>query len=226
MPPTPDVDPSLNCDPFLQDCPEGEKCVLYSSVGGGFDGNKCVPVLGEQATGEPCTYSGSEESTDDCDATGFCWNVTEVDGQLVGVCHAFCEGTPDTPECPEGTNCSMNGSGGPALCVSLCDPVAQDCDPPTACHWDAGDFTCVIPIADYQPGEPCGYINDCAQGSDCIAADALPECYGAACCTPWCALGQGDAQCAAVPGTACVPFFEDGKAPPGYEHVGVCILPP
>jgi hypothetical protein len=47
------------CDPFLQDCPEGEKCVSYASSGGSWDANKCVPVLGDGAAGEPCSYGGT-----------------------------------------------------------------------------------------------------------------------------------------------------------------------
>ncbi len=36
------------CDPWQQDCPEGNKCVSYQGE------YKCVPVLGDQAPGEPC----------------------------------------------------------------------------------------------------------------------------------------------------------------------------
>src|SRR5690242_9848822 len=42
------------CDSFLQDCAEGEKCVPWSPSGGAWDASKCVPVLGDQAMGEPC----------------------------------------------------------------------------------------------------------------------------------------------------------------------------
>ena len=56
------------------------------------------------------------------------------------------------------------------------------------------------------------------------SADNLPDCDGPSCCTAFCDLMLGDAQCAALEGTVCVPFFEENMAPPGYENVGVCVL--
>ncbi len=215
------------CDPFMQNCPEGEKCVPYSSTGSEqFDAHKCVPVLGEQPAGEPCTYAGTAESTDDCDATGVCWNVHDVDGELVGTCYTFCMGTVDTPECPEGTVCPISGSGSLDLCVDTCDPIAQDCDDEgTACYyWATGSFVCIPPLTDLPPGATCGFINDCTAAL-CVTAEVLPTCDGSSCCASWCDVDLGDDQCAAVPGTACVVFFEQGMAPSGYDHVGVCIVP-
>lgn len=224
LPPGSDLPPS--CDPFMQDCPEGEKCVPYDPAGNDWDRNKCVPVMGEQATGEPCTYSGIQESTDDCDATGFCWNAVEIDGELIGTCHAFCTGTADDPVCPEGSGCPAHGDGSVVLCIPHCDPVAQACaEEGTACYYDAGDFYCIPPADNLPPGAPCGYVNDCAGGSLCVNPESLPTCEGSACCTLFCQLDLGDAQCAAVPGTGCLPFFEDGAAPPELEHVGICIVP-
>jgi hypothetical protein len=59
----------------------------------------------------------------------------------------------------------------------------------------------------------------------CIDASVMPDCAGASCCTAYCDLELGDAQCDALPGTVCVSFFEDGAAPPESQQVGVCILP-
>jgi hypothetical protein len=58
-----------------------------------------------------------------------------------------------------------------------------------------------------------------------VAGETLPACPAMSCCTAFCELGLGDAQCDAVPGTSCIPFFELGAAPPGYEELGVCLLP-
>src|SRR5262245_29604034 len=41
------------CDPWAQDCPEGEKCVAYGSTGGNWDANKCVLVTGDGQQGDP-----------------------------------------------------------------------------------------------------------------------------------------------------------------------------
>jgi hypothetical protein len=211
------------CDSFAQDCPDGEKCVPYSSSGGTWDALKCVPVLGTQAAGEPCTYAGTVESTDDCDATSFCLDINQEE---MGTCLPFCSGTADMPECPPSSSCSISGAGVVNLCIPSCDPILQDCNGGLACYWANTDFSCIFTTSDIPPGEPCGFINDCVAGTSCMTADVLPSCVGAACCTPWCQLGAGDQVCDAVPGTSCVPFFEQDMAPPGYEHVGVCLVPP
>jgi hypothetical protein len=212
------------CDTFAQDCPEGEKCVPYASSGDVWDDSKCVPVLGDQAMGEPCTYDGAAEGTDDCDATSLCWGVDENDQ---GTCHAFCMGTPDTPECPPMTECSVSGSGVINLCLPNCDPLLQDCNEGAGCYWANVTFNCIFTVREGIPiGEPCGYINDCVPGSMCVDGSVLPDCAGSACCTSFCDVTLGDAQCDVLPGTVCVAFFEEGLAPEGYEDVGVCALSP
>ena len=217
--------PNESCYPFAQDCPEGDKCVPYSTYGGNWDNNKCVPVMGEQATGEPCHYGGTTDATDDCDATSFCWDVLEVDGELIGTCHAFCTGTPDAPSCPDGSQCRISGDSTIAVCIPNCDPLVQDCNPGTACYWANDAFSCITTSQDLPTGSPCGFINDCAAGHICVDAGALPDCMGAACCTPFCNLELGPGECDVLPGTECVPFWHPDMAEPGYEYVGVCVLP-
>jgi hypothetical protein len=221
-----DVWEATECDSFMQDCPDGEKCVPYGSTGGNWDALKCVPVTGDNAPGEPCTYGGVVEATDDCDATSHCWDVHDINGEAIGVCTPFCTGTADMPECPPGSQCLISGSGVINLCISTCDPFLQDCGEGLACFWANNGFNCIFTTQDIPSGEPCGYINDCAKGNICVTAETLPSCAGAACCSPWCQLGQGDLPCEVIPESTCVPFFEQGMAPPGYENVGVCLLPP
>jgi hypothetical protein len=109
---------------------------------------------------------------------------------------------------------------------NTCDPILQDCDQGLACyfHLDENLFMCTPTTTDIPPGEPCGYINDCVGGTICISAGLLPNCVGAYCCSPFCQLGAGDLPCEELPGTTCVPFFEQGMEPPGYDHVGACQL--
>jgi hypothetical protein len=224
----PNLDDMLleDCDPFAQDCPDGEKCVPYSSSGGStWDANKCVPVMGDQALGEPCVYGGAAEGTDDCDATSMCWNLMDVDGELVGECAPFCLGSVVEPECPEGMYCPIAGDGVLNVCIPKCDPVAQDCDDDFACYWVGQEFACVDSLANLPVGEPCEFLNDCAPGLMCVSVDYLPACTEASCCAAFCDIALGDMQCEAVPGTSCVSFFEVGRAPPEYEHVGVCVVP-
>jgi hypothetical protein len=213
------------CDMFGQDCPDGEKCVPYATDGGNvWDSFKCVPVQGDQATGEPCTYDGPVESTDDCDATAWCLD-SDSDGE--GLCHAFCGGTPDEPECLPDSGCAVSGGGTITICMPQCHPLEQDCPEGEGCYWfPFGAFLCGITLDDIPTGEPCGYADDCQPGNFCAYATVLPDCDGESCCTNFCDLWLGNSQCAAVPGTECVSFFERGVGfgyP--YENLGVCVLP-
>ena len=209
------------CDPWTQDCPEGEKCVAYGSTGGNWDANKCVTIMGDGQPGDPCVYNGTTESTDDCGAESWCWNVNE---EGMGTCTPFCTGTPDDPICDQGFGCSIANNGSITLCLLQCDPLLQDC--PTdgnSCFYDfSGNFVCAFETQNLAEGETCGFINDCAGGNICLAADVLPSCAGASCCSAFCDLA--DPTCA-IMGTECSDFFEPGTAPPGYEDVGVCIIP-
>jgi hypothetical protein len=93
--------------------------------------------------------------------------------------------------------------------------------------WVDSSFSCIFMDQNIPAGQPCGFINDCAKGLSCLPAAVLPGCEGSACCSGFCDLELGDGPCEALlPGTACSPFFEENAAPPGYEQVGVCILPP
>jgi hypothetical protein len=208
------------CDPWTQDCPEGEKCVAYASAGGTWDSNKCVQVTGSGTEGEPCMYAGAVESTDDCNADTWCWNVN-MDG--VGTCTPFCEGTPDDPLCDPGNGCSIANNGSINLCLQQCDPLLQDCEGENICFYDfSGNFVCAFGVGDIPANESCGFINDCAAGNVCLGAETLPACNGASCCVAFCDLSDPTCE---TGGTECTAFFEEGTAPPGYESVGVCIIP-
>ena len=217
-----------SCDPWAQDCPEGEKCVPTTGNGGTWDTTQCVPVLGDQAPGEPCISDGYDVATDDCDASGTCWYLDPIEGEdtYSGTCLAQCTGTPDAPMCPEASQCSLSGDGSLILCIPSCNPLLQDCaQMDHGCYWSGADFVCAPNAEPIPAGGACGYINDCAPSLICIDALNLPACEGPSCCTSFCELGMGDAPCeAAFPGTSCVPFWEEQEAPAGYEDVGLCIV--
>jgi hypothetical protein len=220
--PTIDIPGVSECDPFLQDCPEGEKCVPYAAAGGVWDANKCVEVTGSNSAGDTCTYAGIVDASDDCDENTHCWDVMDVDGMNVGVCTPFCTGTPDDPICAPGTSCLIANDGSINLCITTCDPLLQDCGAGLACFWANNDFNCIFTTQDIPLDEACGYINDCQAGLICMDATLLPACNGSACCAAYCDLT--DPSCSTM-GTECTPFFEEGMAPPEYVDVGVCILP-
>jgi hypothetical protein len=203
------------CDPWLQDCPEGEKCVPYASEGGSWEGNKCVPIMGDQPPGEPCTYGGVVEATDDCDASSACWNDT---------CHAFCTGTPMDPECPVGSTCVLTSNPVLTFCFFDCNPLTQNCAPENGCYWTGEKFDCVPSSEDLPAGESCEFTNACEIGTICVTAEIIPGCDGVGCCSPFCNLGLGGPECDVLPGTSCAPFFEN-MAPPNYEQVGICVMP-
>lgn len=224
--PQPDQWPTESCSLFEQDCPEGEKCVPYSLDGfPGWNAHKCVPILGDQPPGEPCTWGGYTDATDDCDATSMCWFTEDIEGALIGECVAFCVGTLDVPLCSDpGQVCTLDAEGDLALCLPNCDPVIQDCDQGEGCYFSGAAFICVPTTQQIPTGEVCNFLNDCAPGNLCVDGSDLPSCADTACCTQVCDLTD-DATCLDQPGTACVPFFEQGLAPAGLEHVGVCVVP-
>jgi hypothetical protein len=218
--PDEDIGGASSCDPWAQDCPETEKCVAYASAGGTWDANKCVPVNGDGQAGDPCMYAGAVESTDDCGIESWCWDVS---AEGVGTCTPFCMGSPDNPQCEPGTACSIANNGSINLCLLGCNPLLQDCPVDgTSCFWDGGNFVCANATQDIPAGEPCGFINDCVGGTICLAPEAFPSCNGASCCGEFCDLA--DPTCT-IGGTECTAFFEEGTAPPGYEDVGVCVVP-
>jgi hypothetical protein len=207
-----------SCDPWAQDCPEGEKCAAWA-MSDTWDSNKCVPVMGDGVEGDECTYDGAVAGTDTCSVGHMCY-YTNAEG--IGTCIPQCTGSPDDGQCPDGFNCSISNNGSLILCVYDCNPLLQDCQPAeTGCFWDGALFNC-DPAGDIPEGEPCGYINDCSPGQVCLDAAALPACNGSACCAAFCDLM--DPVCL-IQGTECISFFDEGTAPPGLENVGMCALP-
>ena len=218
----PDVDlpPFTDCYPWQQDCPDGEKCVPYSEFGGDWTDNKCVLVTGDGGPGDTCTWGGVVEANDTCDQYSHCW----TGGQgMDGTCQPFCTGTPDNPMCPDGMFCIAGIEGVVNLCLDTCDPLAQACDDGTACYWEGEAFICIVTTQDLATGEPCTFINECAGGNVCLDAANFPSCMGLSCCAAYC--DTGDMNACPDPDLECVPFFQQGEAPDGLEHVGVCILP-
>ncbi|NVB37333.1 ribulose phosphate epimerase [Pseudenhygromyxa sp. WMMC2535] len=206
-----------SCDPWAQDCADGEKCVAYASSGGGWDANKCVPVMGEGQIGDSCSYAGAAEGTDDCGADSWCWD-TDEEGQN-GTCIPFCSGSADDPMCDAGSSCTIANDGTINVCLPTCDPLLQNCESEgNSCYWDNSGFVCATATEDIPTNGECGYINDCVGGNLCVDASYLPDCAGSAYCD------TDDGECT-VDGTECVAFWEEGEEIPGLETLGVCILP-
>src|SRR5690606_24734 len=68
------------CDPWVQDCEAGQKCMPYSGDGdSSWESLKCTPVMENPGqTGDPCTVEGSGVSgIDSCDVGHMCWNTDQ-----------------------------------------------------------------------------------------------------------------------------------------------------
>lgn len=217
-----DLSPPPECDPFNQDCPEGEKCVPYSSTGENWDANQCALVSGEGQAGDPCIYWGTATGADDCDESHLCWNAQDDGEQLAGTCMPPCSGAFDDPVCPPGSSCLIANDGSISVCVPSCDPLDQDCGAGEACMWSGTDFVCMVPSEDATLDEACGFANDCSAGQLCVREQALPDCEAFGCCAELCSLDEP--QCAS-PGLECVPFFPEGVGPPQFYPEGLCVAP-
>ena len=115
---------------------------------------------------------------------------------------------------------SLTTSGGDLPAGAQCDPVFDLCEAGLACiQPDLDGFVCAE-AGPVQLNEPCSAV-PCAAGLICYDGNAL-GCGGNGCCTTFCDLFEPDGWCA--DGFVCSPFYPGAKAPPGYEHVGVCIL--
>lgn len=108
----------------------------------------------------------------------------------------------------EGGDTDPGGSGAP------CDPLLQDCPELEGCYPDGDAFTCAVPnAAGGQVGDACVEHVDCDLGLFCI--DDV--------CVASCEVGAPDP--CVDPADVCAPWYAEGTAPPGLEHVGTCAAP-
>ncbi len=171
----------------------------------------------------PCEL-GALPGQDACGADAVCWDA----GNGMGTCLRFCNDIDNweaaLAQCGEGFTCNYfkNLPGDDALCTPTCTPLDGDCPGTCGCFWVNTEFMCVPLTENIATGQPCGFINDCAMDHLCADGAVMPDCAGSACCASYCRLSEG---VCSQPGTQCMPFFEEGMAPPAYEDVGICILP-
>jgi hypothetical protein len=220
---------AVECDIFAQDCPNGEKCNPYATDGGSsWDGTLCVDVdASPAAIGDECTVVGSGTSgLDDCVLGAMCWNVDVETNE--GTCIELCSGSEANPNCDTpGTVCVISNDGVLPLCALPCDPILQDCAGNEACYPTAATFTCAPDASGEEGsyGNACAFLNVCDPGLFCATAESVPGCNSAACCSEFCDLNDPGVCSGAVGGQECVAWYEEGQAPPGFEHIGACAIP-
>ena len=216
---------SNECDVWAQDCAPSEKCVAYAEGGGSsWNAVKCVPIAANPGqTGDACTVEGGGTSgIDTCDRGNMCW---EVNAENVGTCVAQCAGSPDAPSCVDGGSCLIANDGVLALCFPACDPLVGDCPEGDTClpsPSGSGAFMCVIDASGEQGKtfDACEFANACDPGRLCLATDLAAQCDPGA---SGCCLHLVDTTSGAC--SDVLPWFEEGLAPPGLEHLGVCLVP-
>jgi hypothetical protein len=222
----------VECDVWMQDCPEGEKCMPWANDGGSsWNATRCSEVADNPGqVGDECTVEGSGVSgIDDCDVGTMCYYVDPETN--LGTCVGFCEGSEEAPTCEPGFLCSISNDGVLILCRRECDPLLQDCAGSAACLPANGSdgFVCIVDASGEMgiPGDPCEFLNACDPGLFCANAEAVPDCQGSGgCCSEFCDLTEADpdAGCS-LAGQSCEAWFEEGAAPPDLAHVGACALP-
>lgn len=82
-------------------------------------------------------------------------------------------------------------------------------------------------------GEPCEFINVCDPGLFCALASYVPDAVvhdcggGPGCCTPYCdAMAADPCPQPGYEAAECIPWFDEGEAPPCYSGVvGACVIP-
>jgi len=238
------------CDPWCQDCPEGQKCNLWASDGGDrWDATRCVPVApNPKRPGEPCTVQESPTSgLDDCEKGATCGGVDRTTG--VGECFSMCRGSPDAPECPLGQFCLANSVGDlTVLCRPWCDPFGRDfqgCAVGTSCYlfrngdWEKPTTFPVSPLearldcilnagGDGWTGAPCDWAAPVCRDRQCVPKDLAgvctdnPSLEADGCCAAWCDLSAPECP----DGGTCQRVFEPGYGlDPIYENLGLCLAP-
>lgn len=214
----------LSCDPWVEDCPEGQKCISSSDEGLTWHAPTCSPLVGDpDAVGEPCTA----DPVDSCGEHAMCWHIDPVTG--LGTCRALCSGSALEPACDAGAVCYQRSLGNLAVCLPACSPIESTCPAGETCiprPSDAVVFVCVPDRGgdEGQAFDDCKYWDVCDPGLGCmnvaLASECDPEAVG--CCLPFCDITQPDT----CPGQdqECLAWYEAGYEPPGLEDVGLCGL--
>lgn len=214
---------TYECSLYDQDCPVGEKCNVWANDGGNsWNATKCVAADPDpRLVGEECEAEGSGVSgIDNCERGAFCW---DVDPEGTGMCVSYCQGSENNPTCDNPREYPAAGKEF-CICLERCEPLLQDCPAGCGCYATDNRFQCVPDASgpdDGAFGDPCEYANGCDPGFIC-GNPAFLDCDGSNCCTSFCDLSVID-PCPA--GYECGSAFAEGQAFPGYEDLGLCMLP-
>jgi hypothetical protein len=222
--------PGTDCDPWAEDCPEGQKCMAVSLDGdNAWESLRCVPVVDDpDGLYEPCSVLGTGvDGLDTCDEHMMCWDWDQ--DTKIGHCVGMCTGSPDNPSCGDpDAFCALSGDGVLILCLPQCNPLLQDCHGDELCipnPQNPDSFLCVIDASgrEGQVFDVCEFVNVCDPGLFCVPPMFAAECdqQQAGCCLPFCDLSLPN-DCPGA-GQQCLPWSEDDP-PEDLKNVGLCGL--
>lgn len=225
--------PDIECDIWDPHCPAGQKCSVWATDGGNvWTATGCFDLWAEPAAaGEPCQAFGSDRvppgvsGRDTCEAGSLCWDPDPETG--IGMCVAFCIGSPDAPTCQDADHICNVGKEVVSLCLERCDPTVQDCPVGCACYptRPADEFQCLRDWSGDEGafGSPCDFPNECDPGFFCGSPDNVPDCGRGrtGCCNAFCDLAEPSCPHAHQ---VCLPWYPDPSAAPLEElaNVGFC----
>ncbi|MEZ4452131.1 MAG: hypothetical protein R3B09_21885 [Nannocystaceae bacterium] len=216
----------IDCDPQdINSCPEGQKCTSYGVMPGDYwNGNKCVPVMGDDLPGEACmilTPGDVPSGVDTCAPGSICLFAE------AGVCYEFCDLSDKCNSLPG--ICVQANDGALPICLLTCDPLLQDCPGDQGCYRDVDNNGYICADADTgmsngMDNDICEYDNQCLKGLNCLPAEMVANCdqMSMGCCAPYCDTTMGADQC--DKGEECIAALVD--PPPEYMDVGLCAIPP
>jgi hypothetical protein len=213
------------CDPWTQDCPEGQKCTVYNTEGSiEWNATKCIDVTGIGQPGEVCTHEDDGSDIDSCVKGAICLNYKQTG---VGNCVALCTGSLDAPVCDDMIVCMLASENSLlALCRPTCDPLSQECpNPNEGCYPFGGNMNCFPDASgdEGQANDPCTLHNECDKGLLCGAADFIGAgCTKgiSSCCTPFCEFPDGVCP---NPDQQCIQWFDPMNLPdPNLANLGAC----
>jgi hypothetical protein len=235
----------VECNVWDQDCPPGQKCVVWGEQEDipvderRPENAKCVAVVCDaKEPGEECRAQGGFlNGVDNCDKTSQCWVRDFQDDQNEnGICVPFCGGDSGVGSrlCHDPGNRACVVFWGYewfGLCMPRCDPLVQACDEllmegHTCLPNDEEVFACYIHVVNSQGsvGDSCDFYNGCDPGLVCAEGSELAGCDSGllGCCTPFCDTTEANSCPGAANGEECVDVWADPLNP----DAGVCSLPP
>lgn len=210
-----------SCDPFEQDCGEGEKCVPWSSDGSPeWNATRCVPILGMGEADDPCTTpNGPYGGFDTCGFGLMCWTVDP--GTNEGTCIPLCGDFGGGLGCNDPDRLCFTSGEVLAVCAYACDPLLVDCtEAGDGCYPVTDGFVCLPDESGDMgaPGGPCEAVNSCDPGAACLDAAAVPDCPASRCCSAFCELTEPMPSC--LPGQMCTSWYRDD---PWGLDLGICV---